>query len=128
MLLQEETVETPAGGGSGEARVLAYRSEEVLIRASVSGGGGWLVLSDAFYPGWRATVGGKRVKIYRADYAFRAVPLSERTHLVHFVYNPLTYRLGRSISLATLRLIGLLLGHSRWSRRRHRSESEGPRA
>lgn len=126
VLLQEETLKTPAGGGRGEARVLAYRSEEVLIRASVSGGGGWLVLSDAFYPGWQATVDGKPVKIYRADYAFRAVPLSEGTHLVHFLYNPSTYRLGRSISLATLLLIGLLLGHSRWSRRWHGSKPRGP--
>jgi hypothetical protein len=125
VLLQEETPEARVGGGSGEARVLAYRPEEVVIHASVSGGGGWLVLSDAFYPGWQATVDGKPVKIYRADYAFRAVPLPEGTHLVRFAYYPLSYRLGRSISLATLLLIGVLIGRSAWTRRWRRAEPEG---
>lgn len=128
VLLQEDPTGTPIGGGSGEARVLAYQAEEVSIHASVSAGGGWLVLSDAFYSGWEATVDGKSAKIYRADYAFRAVPLSEGTHLVHFMYSPLTYRVGRSISLGTLLLIGLWLGHNRWSRRRERSEAAGRQA
>lgn len=122
VLLQDEPAGVPTGGGSGEVSVVAYQPEKVVIRASVSSGGGWLVLSDAFYPGWQATVDGKPVMIYRADYAFRAVPLSEGTHLVHFIYYPLTYRVGRSISLGTLLLIGLWLGHNRWSRRRRRSE------
>ncbi|TKS58032.1 MAG: hypothetical protein EWM72_03290 [Nitrospira sp.] len=99
-----------------------------MIRASVSSGGGWLVLSDAFYPGWEATVDGTPVPIYRADYAFRAIPLSEGTHLVRFVYHPLSYRLGRWISLGTLLLIGPLLSQSRWSRRRSRSGSHGRRS
>jgi len=125
VLLQEEPADAQVGGGQGAASVVSYKAEEVVIRASVSSGGGWLVLSDAFYPGWEATVDGTPVKIYRADYAFRAIPLSEGIHLVRFVYHPLSYRLGRAISLATLLLIGLLLGRSWWSRRRHRPESEG---
>jgi hypothetical protein len=128
VLLQEEPVKAPVGGGQGAASVVSYQAEEVVIRASVSSGGGWLVLSDAFYPGWQATVEGRPVKIYRADYAFRAVPLSEGTHEVRFVYNPFTYRLGRSISLGALLLIGILLGYSRWSRRRGRSEAAGRQA
>ena len=125
VLLQEEPVKAPVGGGRGTASVVSYQAEEVVIRASVSSGGGWLVLSDAFYPGWEATVDGTPVPIYRADYAFRAIPLSEGTHLVRFVYHPLSYRLGRWISLGTLLLIGPLLSQSRWSRRRRRSEPEG---
>jgi hypothetical protein len=118
VLLQEAPAAAPAGGGSGEARVVAYRAEEVVLHATVSGGGGWLVLSDAFYPGWQATVDGQPVKLYRADYAFRAVPLSEGTHLVRFTYRPFSYRLGRAISLATLLLLGCWFGQTEWRRRR----------
>lgn len=125
VLLQEEPAGAPAGGGQGAASVVSYQAEEVVIQASVSSGGGWLVLSDAFYPGWEATVDGKSAKIYRADYAFRAVPLPEGTHLVRFAYHPLSYRLGRSISLATLLLIGVLIGRSAWTRRPRRAEPEG---
>jgi hypothetical protein len=53
-----------------------------------------LVLSDTYYPGWKAFVDGKETKIYRADYAFRAIPVSVGTHRVEFVYDPLSFKLG----------------------------------
>jgi hypothetical protein len=53
-----------------------------------------LVLSDTYYPGWKAFVDGKKTKIYRADYTFRALPLSAGTHRVEFVYDPLSFKLG----------------------------------
>ncbi len=109
VLLQEDPTGAPIGGGSGEARVLAYQAEEVSIHASVSDGGGWLVLSDAFYPGWKATVDGHDVTIYQADLAFRAIPLTPGNHLIHFLYRPLSFRLGAWISLVTLLAITVLL-------------------
>jgi hypothetical protein len=53
-----------------------------------------LVLSDTYYPGWKAFVDGTPRKIYRANYGFRAVPLSAGTHRVEFVYHPLSFKLG----------------------------------
>ena len=53
-----------------------------------------LVLSDTYYPGWKVFVNGERVKIYRADYAFRAIPLSPGTHRIEFIYDPLSFKLG----------------------------------
>jgi uncharacterized membrane protein YfhO len=53
-----------------------------------------LVLSDTFYPGWKAFVDGKEEKILRANYNFRAVPLTAGTHRVEFVYDPLSFKLG----------------------------------
>lgn len=61
-----------------------------------------LVLTDAFYPGWRVFVDGKEEKIYRADYAFRAVPIEAGRHEIEFVYDPLSFKLGLIISLFTL--------------------------
>jgi len=53
-----------------------------------------LVLSDTYYPGWKAFVDGKKTKIYRADYTFRAIPLSAGPNRVEFVYDPLSFKLG----------------------------------
>jgi hypothetical protein len=55
---------------------------------------GLLVLSDTYYPGWKAFVDGKEAKVYRADYTFRAIPLNAGTHRVEFVYDPLSFKLG----------------------------------
>ena len=53
-----------------------------------------LVLSDTYYPGWKAFVNGKETKIYRADYTFRGIPLNAGTHQVEFVYDPISFKLG----------------------------------
>ena len=49
---------------------------------------GILVLTDSYYPGWKATVDGKETKIYLADYNFRAVIVPSGKHKVVFEYEP----------------------------------------
>jgi uncharacterized membrane protein YfhO len=58
-----------------------------------------LVLSDTYYPGWKAFVNGKEIKIYRADYTFRAIPLNAGTHRLEFVYDPMSFKLGAGVTL-----------------------------
>jgi uncharacterized membrane protein YfhO len=65
-----------------------------------------LVLNDTYFPGWKAFADGKRTKIYRADYTFRAIPLNAGTHTVEFVYDPLSFKLGAAISI--LGIIGCI--------------------
>ena len=58
-----------------------------------------LVLSDTYYPGWKAFVDGTPQKIYQADYAFRVVPLNPGTHRLEFVYDPMSFKLGAGVTL-----------------------------
>ena len=58
-----------------------------------------LVLSDTYYPGWKAFVDGTPQKIYQADYAFRAIPLNSGTHRLEFVYDPMSFKLGAGVTL-----------------------------
>jgi len=67
-----------------------------------------LVLNDTYFPGWKAFVNGKKTKIYRADYAFRAIPLNAGTHQVEFIYDPMGFKLGAGVTLlGILGCIGL---------------------
>lgn len=63
------------------------------------------MLTDAYYPGWRALVDGRPAKIERADYYFRAVYLEGGKHTIEFVYDPLSFKVGLAISLASLALM-----------------------
>ncbi len=63
---------------------------------------GYLFLSDAYYPGWQAQVDGKPAPLYRANYAFRAVPVLAGQHTVRFEFKPLSWRIGLAISGITL--------------------------
>jgi uncharacterized membrane protein YfhO len=59
---------------------------------------GYLVLTDAWYPGWTATIDGAPVEILRADVAFRAVRVGPGAHRVEFRYEPQTVRAGVAVS------------------------------
>jgi hypothetical protein len=79
--------------------VLAEGSSILDIEARAPAGG-FLVLTDPFYPGWRAYVNGDETPILRADYLFRAVALPPGTHTVRFVFAPWSLERGITLSLA----------------------------
>ena len=70
----------------------------------------YLVLSDSWYPGWRAVVDGIEVPIERANLLFRAVRLDSGAHVVEFRYEPGWFRLGWVVSAISLALAALLWG------------------
>jgi len=71
--------------------------------------GGWLVVGDAWAPGWEATVNEQPVPVLRANYLFMAVPVPARHADVMLSYRPLSFRLGVWISLLSL-LFAILVG------------------
>ncbi|MBI4092236.1 MAG: YfhO family protein, partial [Candidatus Levybacteria bacterium] len=85
----------------GEAAVKSYKPNEIIIEAS-SSRRAILVLTDPFYPGWKALVDGSIEKIYRADYAFRGVIIPEGKHTVRFIYEPDSFKYGLALGLLGL--------------------------
>jgi hypothetical protein len=84
-----------------ELALLHYDLQRVAI-AVTSDQPGYLVLADAFYPGWQATVDDQAVPIRRANYAFRAVYVPAGAHTVQFLFDPPLWRIGLAVSSATL--------------------------
>jgi len=76
---------------SEPARIVKYENEKVVIEAEARREG-WLLLLDAYYPGWKAEVDGKPVEIYRADGFFRAVKIPAGKHVITFSYFPDIFR------------------------------------
>ena len=71
---------------------------ELAVRTPVSG---YLVLSDVYYPGWRATVDGVPAEILRADYVFRSVLLPPGEHTVRMEFISWPWRVGLTASFVT---------------------------
>ena len=97
---------SPRGGG--QAEVTRYLPDELTVRA-VAPQGGWLLLSNAYYPGWKATVDGSPATIYRANFALMAVELPPGQHVVRFAYASDSFRLGSLVTLASAALALLAL-------------------
>lgn len=60
----------------------------------------FLVLSETYYPGWKATIDGNDTQILRANYAFRAVQVPAGEHVIDFLYQPASFRWGLVTSIA----------------------------
>ncbi|XHR27923.1 MAG: YfhO family protein [Chthoniobacteraceae bacterium] len=73
-----------------------------------------LVLTDTWFPGWKATVNGKEVPIYLANGLFRAIPVQPGNNEIVFCYQPQPFFIGICITLATLALLSLAGGIQVW--------------
>jgi hypothetical protein len=114
LLLEEPAPPAPGREARGAASIERYDPDRVVVRASVEGDA-FLLLADAWYPGWRVSVDGAPAKLYRADYAFRGVFLGPGEHVVDFRFEPRSFRVGAAVSCLSLGGTVLLLikGHGR---------------
>jgi hypothetical protein len=90
-------------------QITLYESDSVVMEVE-SGTGGYLFLSDPFYPGWRARIDDAPAEILRANYAFRAIALPAGSHRVTMTFEPGTWAVGLGISLVTCVLVVILAG------------------
>lgn len=87
-------------------KVLEYTPNRIKIQTN-SSTDQLLFVSDNYFPGWRATVDGKDIKILRANYTFRAVPVKKGEHIVVMSYLPKSFIIGVAVSATVL--AGLLI-------------------
>ncbi len=87
------------GEGAGDrVQILAYTGREVEIAVETSSPG-LLVLGDAYFPGWKADVDGKRVPIFRTDYLLRGVWVDRGFHRIRFFYRPDSFYIGLGLTI-----------------------------
>jgi hypothetical protein len=99
----------PTPADSGDERVGVWRSNNNRIDADVRADGqALLVLSELFYPGWRATVNGKSTPIWMVDGDLRGIVVPSGPSRVSLVYAPLSFYLGLSLSIASVLAVGVL--------------------
>ncbi|MDQ6834012.1 MAG: YfhO family protein [Chloroflexota bacterium] len=104
-------------GCVGAATITRYEPNAVHIRAETPVDG-LLVLSDAYYAGWKVTVDGKTQPLYRADGVFRGVQIGAGTHDVRFAFRPPEVIRGGVISLVGLVAALFLVAGSAFRRAR----------
>ena len=100
-----------SSGAIGDPRYLVhalrYNPNRVTISLAMSQPG-YLVLSQTFYPGWRASADGRPARLLRANHAFSAIYLDAGEHEVEFTYHPLSFYLGLAISGLTWAALAVL--------------------
>ncbi len=101
-----EKASTSKSLASGSATIISYSPQKIEIETTVPSDmkkASFLVLTDAYYPGWKAYQCGKQnpieVEIYRADFAFRGVYVPGGNCKTTFVYDPVSFQYGVYIAI-----------------------------
>jgi hypothetical protein len=93
--------------GAEQASQIRSEPEEVVVDLN-SSSAGLLLLSDPWYPGWKAELDGQPVTMWRANLHFRAVEVPVGRHQVRFVYDPANLKMGAAVSAVTIVLVAVL--------------------
>lgn len=104
-----ETKDTEARGDETDLVSIKRPSATNVSIETNTQSAGWLVLTDIFYPGWKASIDSKPTEILRANYAFRAVALPAGKHIVQFVYEPVSVLIGFGLAFGCA--VGLATAH-----------------
>ncbi len=98
LLLEEEPdLIVMPDSGFGEARLALYTPNKISFDISTSTNSLFFI-SDTYYPGWKAYVDSKEIKIYRAHYTFRAVAIPAGTRKLEFKYEPASFKIGYTLT------------------------------
>jgi Bacterial membrane protein YfhO len=94
----------------GEAAIVEDGRNKVVIETT-NNRDGLLVLSDNYYPGWRAYIDGVRTEVFKANHTMRAVNVPAGRHVISFVFRPAIFfaSIYVSLSAAALTLIVLII-------------------
>lgn len=87
---------------AGPATIVSGGDPDELVVHARARRAGLLVVSDNWFPGWKATVDGRPAPVERVDYVMRGVPVGPGAHTVLMRYEPVTWRIGWIVSLVTL--------------------------
>ena len=91
----------------GKAEVTEYRNNQLRIETSASTAT-VLVVSEIFYPGWKATIDGNPATILSTDYLLRGVALPAGNHVVEMRYTAPQARNGAIITTISLLICAML--------------------
>jgi hypothetical protein len=94
-----------------EANVTRYDPGHISVRLDAPApAGSALVVSENYYPGWRATVDGRPATVGRADYVLIGVALPTGARSVDLTFRSASYERGKAITLVAvaLSILGML--------------------
>ncbi len=104
ILDKKEVVKKFKDDPNAKVKIVEYSPNKVTMQTS-STTPQYLVLTDSYYPGWKASIDEKPSGIYRANYTFRTVLVPQGNHTVVFQYRPFSFMLGAFVSAASLIII-----------------------
>jgi hypothetical protein len=99
----------------GAVQLVKYEGELISFTADLARNG-LLVTGEKYANGWKATVDGKPAEIQRVNYVQRGVYLTPGRHEVKFIFDPISFKAGKYLTLSSFVLFAFALVWE-WRRR-----------
>lgn len=99
--------------------IKSYAPDKISLSLQLENSG-YLVLSEIWYPGWKAFDNRQEKEIYKANYLFRSVYLVKGKHNITFIYDPKSYKIGKAITISSILLISYLVLKNRCQQKKKR--------
>jgi len=113
--------DAPVAGPVGTVRLERYEGNRIDMAVTAERNS-LLVLGEKYYRGWKASVDGKETPIFPVNHTLRGIYLTPGNHRVEFLFDPLPFKVGKYLTLASFALFTVMLGREWWLRKRARSE------
>ncbi len=104
---------------SGTVKITQYEPEEIIMTVDTPDPA-FLVLADASYPGWQASLNGRPVPLYETNNVLRGLFIPPGSHEVVFTFRPRTLQIAGALAAAGLALAVLVTIFERRARGRLR--------
>lgn len=103
VVLEEKLADFPLGtqNEQGTAKITRDENRQVDLATQLKEKS-LVVLSDSYYPGWKAYIDGVETKIYAANINSRAVVAPAGDHNIEYRYRPKNIQIGALISISSI--------------------------
>jgi hypothetical protein len=95
----------------GVAKIISYNPNNIIVEA-LSDGEGFMVISEIYYPGWRAYVDGKEAELFEVNALLRGVIVPNGKHIVMLKYQPAYLYFGIIVSIFSFIIVIMLISFS----------------
>lgn len=97
----------PIGEGA-TAKITDYRNEDIKIKVTATGTN-FLLLSEIYYPEWKAYIDGKETDIIKSNYFMRGIVVPTGNHNIELKFISHKFQVGKTASLTTNIIVMLVL-------------------
>jgi hypothetical protein len=100
-VLKQPSEAAPASGLplTNSVQVVRSRLNDVALRSAATGDS-VLILSQTYYPGWKASIDGQPADLFPADMTLTGIRVPAGLHDVQVVFRPLSFKIGAALSIA----------------------------
>ncbi|MFH0734046.1 MAG: YfhO family protein [bacterium] len=108
----EETLKVDSIDSSTALSVTKYTDEKIILSTKTNGNN-FLFIGNTYLPtGWKASIDGIEIKIYKANYGFSGLIVPKGEHTVQIYYAPTSFYISKYLALifSSLTFLGLFIG------------------